>query len=189
MKIEIRREIYDDNHYGIYFLKGDEKAGFSFIVTGFDEELESLLYHFEIKSVNGNVWFVFPNSTNYDSIVIAAERHIMKYGLEREYLEYRMHTADPSEYWNTAEIEKYLSHFRYLRNHASAHEFCMTKPYLVLWCRKATSRALQDRYDSEQTNVIYIYTDTESIGHKRVKAVLNGMEELLQTKIEEKTYS
>lgn len=189
MKIEIRKEMYDDKHYGVYFLKGGEKAGFSFIVTGFDEELESLLYHFEIKSVNGNVWFIFPNSTNYDSIVIAAERHIMKYGLEQEYLEYRMHTADLSEYWDTAEIENYLSHFRYLRNHASAHEFCMTKPYLVVWCRKATNRALQDKYNSEQTNVIYIYTDTESIGHKRVKAVLNGLEELLQTKIEEKTYN
>ncbi|MBR6070014.1 MAG: hypothetical protein IKP78_05430 [Ruminococcus sp.] len=187
MKIEIRKEMYDDKHYGVYFLKGDEKAGFSFIVTGFDEELESLLYHFEIKSVNGNVWFVFPNSTNYDSIVIAAERHIMKYGLEQEYLEYRMHTADLSEYWDTAKIENYLSRFRYLRN--SAHKFSMTKPYLVVWCRKATSRALQDIYNSEQTNVIYIYTDTESIGHKRVKAVLNGLEELLQTKIEEKTYN
>ena len=104
-----------------------------------------------------------------------------------DYVYYHFKTRDISETWDTAQIEQYLRGTGLF----PADSFTTQNPFLSLslLCVRDFARWNSEDYDPEKTNYIGIATTDDLYWgirqDARIKAVFDGLEQLLHTTIQE----
>lgn len=108
-----------------------------------------------------------------------------------EYVYYHLKTNSISEKWNTGEIEAYLSQCDLFPSEHKHNSFTSENPFLSISLMNVcdyNSWSWND-YDSKNTNYISIVTSDDCYWginkNDLIQAVLDGLEELLNTKIQE----